>query len=71
MEIKTDASYSLDALRGKVGMYLFILETFSGSDIVYFGEMERLTASQFVLFHDPIKSRGKINANLSDFLCCL
>jgi hypothetical protein len=54
MEIKTDASYSLDALRGKVGMYLFILETFSGSDIVYFGEMERLTASQFVLFHDPI-----------------
>jgi len=45
MEINTDVSYSLVTLRGKVYMYLFIFEAFSGSDIVYFGEMERLTAS--------------------------
>jgi hypothetical protein len=38
MEIKTDMSYCLVTLRGKVYIYSFILKAFLGSDIVYFGE---------------------------------
>jgi len=41
LEIKTDVSYILVTLRGNVYIYLFILKAFSGSDLVYFGEMKR------------------------------
>ena len=41
MAINTDVAYSLVTLRGKVDIiYLFILIAFSGSDIVYFGEIK-------------------------------
>jgi hypothetical protein len=39
MEIKTDVSYNLVTRRGNVYM-LIHLKAFSGSDIVYFGEMK-------------------------------
>ena len=38
---KTDMSYRLVTLRGNVYMCLFISKSFSGSDIVYFGEIKR------------------------------
>ena len=34
IEIKTDVSYSLVTLGGYFNMFLFVLKTFSGSDIV-------------------------------------
>jgi len=36
MEIKTDMSYNLVTLRGKVYIYLFILKAFLGSDVTLF-----------------------------------